>query len=69
MASLEGLHDRHDRRGLSFVALVAADLKREPIAIHEQTDDDLRVHPALFRVPDPRNSSSFSASKYNVVVS
>lgn len=52
MTGLEVLHDRHDRRGLCFVALVAADLKGEPVPIHQQADDDLRIDLAFLRVPD-----------------
>jgi hypothetical protein len=32
--------------------LVAADLQGEPFPVHEESDDDLRVHPAFFGEPD-----------------
>jgi hypothetical protein len=52
MPVLELFHDRDDRVRFGLVALVAADLQREPVAVDEEPDDDLRVDSALFRVPD-----------------
>lgn len=52
VAGLELPDDRNHRRGLGFVAFEAADLQREPAAVHEQTDNDLRVDAAFLGVPD-----------------
>jgi len=35
-----------------LIALEAGDLEGEPAPIHEQADDDLRVHAALLGEPD-----------------
>lgn len=51
MAGLEGLDDGHKRVSLGLVALEAADLQREPGAVHEQSHDNLRVDPALLGEP------------------
>ncbi|MBB2988542.1 hypothetical protein FHW15_003733, partial [Terracoccus luteus] len=43
---------RDHRGGLGGVALPATDLEREPGAVHEQADDDLRVDAAFLGVAD-----------------
>ena len=53
VSGLEGLHDGDDRGGLSLVALPAADLEGETMAVDQQADDDLGVDPTLFGVADP----------------
>ena len=45
-----GCDDRDDGGGLGLVALEAADLQREPGAVDEQADDDLRVDAAFLGV-------------------
>ena len=47
MTSLEGLHDGDDRGGLGLVALPAADLEGEPVAVAQQAHDALRIDPPL----------------------
>ena len=47
MSSLEGLHDGDDRGGLGPVALPAADLEGEPVAVAQQAHDALRIDPPL----------------------
>lgn len=69
MAVLELFDDRDDRGRLGPVALIAADLEREPVAVDEQTDDYLGVDAAFRGAADPAQVSSRSASKYNVVTS
>ena len=52
MPVLELLDDRDDRGRLGRVALVAADLQREPDPVDQQTHDNLRVDPAFLGVAD-----------------
>jgi len=52
VAFLEGLQDRHDRGGLSGVALKTADLQRKPGAVDQQADHDLRINAAFLGVAD-----------------
>ena len=47
MSSLEGLHDGDDRGDLGPVALPAADLEGELVAIDQQAHDALRIDPPL----------------------
>ena len=47
MTSLEGLHDGGDRGSLGPVALPAADLEGEPVAVAQQAHDALRIDPPL----------------------
>ena len=47
MSSLEGLHDGDDRGSLGPVALPAADLEGEPVAVDQQAHDALRIDPPL----------------------
>jgi hypothetical protein len=51
-ALLEGLDDRDDRGGLGPVALEAADLQGEAVAVDQQAHDDLRVDAAFLGVAD-----------------
>lgn len=50
MTSLEGLHDGDDRGSLGPVALPAADLEGEPVAVDQQAHDALRIDPPLLGV-------------------
>ncbi len=50
MSSLEGLHDGDDRGSLGPVALPAADLEGEPVAVDQQAHDALRIDPPLLGV-------------------
>lgn len=52
MPFLELGDDRHDRGGLGGVAFETADLQREPGAVDQHPDQDLRVHPPFLRGPD-----------------
>lgn len=47
MTSLEDLHDGDDRGSLGPVALPAADLEGEPVAVAQQAHDALRIDPPL----------------------
>ena len=44
--------DRDDGVGFGFVAFPGADLQREPMAVHEKPDDDLRIDAAFLAVSD-----------------
>ena len=50
MSSLEGLHDGDDRGSLGPVALPAADLEGEPVAVDQQAHDALRIDSPLLGV-------------------
>ena len=50
MSSLEGLHDGDDRGDLGPVALPAADLEGELVAVDQQAHDALRIDPPLLGV-------------------
>ena len=50
MSSLEGLHDGDDRGSLGPVALPAADLEGELVAVDQQAHDALRIDPPLLGV-------------------
>src|SRR5690606_1642984 len=52
VAFLELLDDRDDRGCLGLVALVAANLEGKPVAVDEQTDDDLGGDAAFLGVAD-----------------
>lgn len=53
MAGLKRGDDRDDRGGLGLLPGEAADLQREPAAVDQQPDHDLRVDPAFLGVADP----------------
>lgn len=48
----ELVDDRDDGVGFGFVAFPGADLQREPMAVHEKPDDDLRIDAAFLAVSD-----------------
>ena len=48
----ERLDDGQDGRGFGLVAFPAADLQREPGPVHQQPDNDLRVHASFLGVAD-----------------
>ena len=50
VACLKGGDDREHGGGLGVIALEAADLQREPGAVRQQPDDDLRIQTPLFRI-------------------
>lgn len=52
MTLLELAHDRHDCPGLSVVSFETDYFQREPAAVDEESDHDLRIDPTLFREPD-----------------
>ena len=52
MVVLEGFDHGDDRVSLCFRALEATDLEWEPGPVDEETDNDLWVDSAFFRVPD-----------------
>ena len=44
--------DRDDGVGFGFVAFPGADLQREPMAVYEKPDDDLRIDAAFLAVSE-----------------
>ena len=72
----EGLDEGDDGGGFGFVAFDVGDLQRKPSLVGEETNYDLGTDTSFFRVPHPPESrygpacvSSFSTSKYSVVMS
>lgn len=55
--------DRDDGVGFGFVAFPGADLQREPMAVHEKPDDDLRIDAAFLAVSESLSSSLCKRSR------